>query len=490
MADGYTTRDVLPEGKRPLYRPLPDAEPFPLEALGALRPAAEAIHALTQAPEAMCAQSALGAATLAAQPLANVELPGAAGIKPLTCYFVTIGETGERKSAVDRLALRPIREKEAFLSERAEQERADYAADKRAWDAAVKAAEKAGKGNRATVREALRAIGPEPQPPPSPMMLIADPTPEGLERHLSQGRPWGGVFTAEGGVLIGGHGFKDDARMRFGGLLNSLWDGEPIRRARAGGGSVYLPGRRCALHVMMQPVAAEVLLADPMLAGLGLHARMLLSSPVSTAGSRMFRDAPADAKAAHHDYCHKIRHLLDVPPALEDGALKPPAMTLHPEARALWIAFHDHAEKQLGEGGAYREVRGFGAKLAEHAGRLAAVLAIYEHGGGQSLPEVSGEHMACGISLAEHYAGEMLRLAGGAAVSAELRVAQKVLDWLARRGGGCVHLAEVYQFGPVRDATSARAAMVLLEDHQHVRALKPGTLVEGVARREAWEVVR
>ncbi len=499
-AEGFTVGDYKPnaaagrEPQRPLYRPLPPPAPFPLMALGPLRKAAEAIHVLSQAPDAICAQSVLAVATLAAQPHVNVVLPYGSP-RPLTCYFVTIAESGERKSGVDRLATRPVLDKEHALRQLAEGERSAYAAEKCAWEAARDAAKKKAKSGdnkgKAAAFEAIEALGSEPRPPASPMLLAADPTPEGLTRHLGEGRPWAGVFTAEGGTLLGGHGFSDDARMRTGALFNALWDGDPIRRLRQLTGQAFLTGRRCAMHVMVQPVAAGKLLADPMLEGLGLLARMLFAAPVSTAGTRMHREPDQAAILAHGDYCQRIGYLLDLAPPMDGDGLAPRPMGMTDNARALFIVFSNLVEAKLAEGGSFRTIRGFGSKLAEHAARLAAVLAFYERGGLEPEPMVQEADMANGIALAEYYAGEMLRLLGSAQVGAELQTAQSVLGWLKEQGRGCYHLAEVYQRGPsaVRTAADARAAMMTLAEHGHLRALKPGSVIDGSPRQESWELI-
>ena len=89
------------ESPRPLRRTVPPAEPYPVDHLGdILGTAARAIHERVQSPMAICAQSVLAAATLAAQGLADVELPGGRR-RPLNCYFVDIAETGERKTTTD-----------------------------------------------------------------------------------------------------------------------------------------------------------------------------------------------------------------------------------------------------------------------------------------------------------------------------------------------------------------------------------------------------
>src|SRR5258707_4000007 len=91
------------EPPRPLMRHLPPADPFPVDALGdLLGAAARAIHDRVQAPLAICGQSVLAAATLAAQGHADVVLPiGQGQARPLSSYFVTVAATGERKSACD-----------------------------------------------------------------------------------------------------------------------------------------------------------------------------------------------------------------------------------------------------------------------------------------------------------------------------------------------------------------------------------------------------
>ncbi|MGK7863196.1 YfjI family protein [Falsiroseomonas sp. E2-1-a4] len=476
--------------KRPLFRPLPPALDYPAQALGPLRYAAEAVQMRTQAPFALCAQSVLAATTLAVQAQRNVALPGS-GEKPLTGLFVSVAESGERKSSVDRVALAPVyRIEERWRGENGalvDRFRADLAA----WKEACEAMKKKHKGDRGLIRDGLLHLGSEPKPPPHPMLLIADPTPEALVLHLAEGRPWAGVFTAEGGVLIGGSAFNDESRMRTGALMNTLWDGDPIRRRRVMTGATFLPGRRCSAHIMMQAVVADRLFGDATLDGIGMLARVLLVAPESTAGTRMFSTPPDACRATLDAYNDRLTLLLTRPPVTRPDAsdvLDPPALTLTPEAEAVWIAFHDHAERAIGDGGAWRPIRAFGAKAPEHAGRLAAVLATYAD---PDAMEIGAEYVACGIALAQHYAAEMLRLIGAASVTPELRQAAALLRWWQDRRDPQCHLAQIYQTGPgaIRSAAAARAAAATLEDHGWLRRLPVGSEVDGASRREAWELV-
>jgi hypothetical protein len=299
------------------------------------------------------------------------------------------------------------------------------------------------------------------------------------------------VFTSEGGTLVGGHAFNDEKAMATGALLNTLWDGNPIRRIRVLTGNAFLPGRRCSLHVMMQRVVADKLLGDAVLEGIGLMARMLIVEPESTVGFRPFRETPPECAPVLRAYMDTMLVLLTRAPVMAPNTrdvLDPPIMTLTPDARTMWVGFHNAVESDLRPGRELHPIRAFGAKMGEHAGRLAAVLSVY---GDPDAMEVGGEAMACGITLAQHYAAEMLRLQGGASISPDLRLAARLLAWWQARPDPQCHLAAIYQTGPgaLRDATIARRLVGILEEHGFVRRLPNGTVVDGASRRDAWELL-
>jgi hypothetical protein len=492
-ASGFTLNRGPPpptDAKRPLFRPLPPAPDFPVHALGPLRDPIEAIQMRTQAPLAICAQSVLAAATLAIQAHRNVELPGV-GERPLTGMYASVADSGERKTSVDRIALAPVYRIEERWCEARESELIGYINDHEAWRAARDEAVKKHRNNRSAIKAALDAIGPEPKKPPLPMLLIADPTPQALVLHLQISRPWGGLFTAEGGILLGGTAFSKDNRLHTGALLNVLWDGEPIRRLRVGTGDAFLVGRRVSTHIMMQSVLADSLLGDATLDGIGVLARLLMVAPDSTAGSRLFREAPPECLSVLDGYNTRLAAILSRAPPFAAGTtdvLDPPAMHLSHDARQNWVAFYNAAERDLAESGELRAIRPFGAKMAEHAGRLAAVLATYAD---PDTMEVDGNTMACGIALVQHYAAEALRLHSAGSVPPDLHLAAKLLTWWQAQSNPRCHLAAIYQRGPgaVRDAAAARRIVGILENHGWITRLPAGTEVDGAVRKEAWELV-
>src|SRR5262249_18452715 len=98
----------------PLHRSIDIPQPFPMDALGEiLGNAAMALHSIIRAPDAICAQSILGAASLVCQPFANIEIDGRT--MPLSLFLLTVAESGDRKTATDNAALGPIYEYQKML---------------------------------------------------------------------------------------------------------------------------------------------------------------------------------------------------------------------------------------------------------------------------------------------------------------------------------------------------------------------------------------
>jgi len=487
--------DVKPEPPRPLMRELPPADPFPVDALGdVLGAAARGINDRVQAPIAICGQSVLAAATLAVQGHADVVLPiGAGQARPASSYFVTVAATGERKSACDTEATWPIRRHEAALRATYYRDLPAYENDKAAWDTAREAARKAGKGNRATIRDALDALGPAPTPPLMPMLTCPEPTFEGLCKLFAHGQPSLGIFAAEGGQFIGGHGMNDDNKLKTAAGLSDAWDGTPIRRVRSGDGAMILPGRRLSVHLMAQPAVADILFRDRLLANQGLLSRLLVTAPDGAAGTRLWHEAQPETDRDLKRHGARLLAILETPLPLAAGKsneLEPRRLLLSSAGRELWIKFTDHIERAIGPGAGLEPIRGLANKLPEHAARLAAVVTLVRD---IDAGEIVAADIEAGIALAEHYAAEALRLFGASRISADLRLAQKLLDWLLYQWTEpAISLPDIYQrsLNMIGDKATATKLVAILEDHGFLYRIPQGAVVAGQRRRDAWRIVR
>ncbi len=253
--EGYTDKQPAPhEGPQPLVRDIPAPDPYPVTALGPLRGAAEAAQDLTQAPIEIAAQSVLAAAGLVTQKFADVETLG--GKAPISLFALTIARSGERKSSVDRILTKSIRDWERTQWARFEDEFEKWKNDHAIWkadhDLAMKVF-KTGKGDRTAATADLDALGLEPKPPVLPTVIVSDPTVEGVHKLFATGKMSLGMFSDEGGQFLGGFGMSKDNRLKTISTLSSLWDGTPINRTRAGDETTTLFGRRFTVHLMVQP---------------------------------------------------------------------------------------------------------------------------------------------------------------------------------------------------------------------------------------------
>jgi hypothetical protein len=467
---------------------MPEARPYPVAALGpVLSGAAGSIAAHCQCAPALAAQAVIAVASLAAQRLADVLLPFGQ-TRPLSLYFVTVAASGDRKTTADNEALRPVRMHEKNLNR-------DYASAFNSWRIAFIAWQaqqrkiEAEKNLDRTGRETeLTALGPAPVEPIRPLLTAPEPTVEALAKLWPSLPGALGLFSAEGGQMTGGHGFSPDHRLKTAAALSTLWDGSGVRRLRAGDGIVDLPGRRLALHLMVQPDAAAAFLSDPILRDQGLLSRLLIAAPGTLAGRRLWRE-PSDLDGAMKRYVATILELLERPAAAANEAgneLTPRAVDMTAKAKAAWIAFHDETEKTMAPDGALEALRDVACKAAENAARVAGVLTIVAD---PQASTIDADAMMAACELTTWYLSEALRLSGLHRLSPELRNAMRLLEWLRAKCKGEVTRSEVMQFGPapVRTKAAADAALAILEDHGHVVRIGDGRGVRWAMVAEAAE---
>lgn len=482
-----------PEGPQPLVREVAPGDAYPVQHLGPLRAAVEAVQGITQAPVAIPAASALAVASLAVQGFADVAT--LAGPRPVSLYALTIARSGERKSSCDGPLMAALREHEreqALETRDAVQSWQNAMALYRGERDRILAEARKGKGEKKTAARAdLEALGREPAAPPSGDRTVSEPTFEGLTRLYATGQPSLGIFSDEGGQFLGGHAMNSDNRQKTLAALNDLWQGNPIRRTRAGDGHATLFGRRLAVHLMVQPGVARAFMGDPMAADTGFLPRFLICEPSSTIGMRLHRHAGGDV-AALEAFGARLRDILATPLPMEDDtrALTPRLLALAPDARAALIRFADDIEAAQAPGKALAHVTGYASKAAEQAARIAGVLTLWRN---LDAPTVMSDDMAHGIALARFYLSEAVRLADAANVSQDIDRAEALRKWLLESWPHPdVMVRDVVRLGPnaLRESPKARAALTLLQRHDWLILLDSGALVRGAQRAEAWRIVR
>lgn len=483
-----TNTDIkaTPPEPLPLTRLMQENEPFPVDALpSGMRAAILRVYDVVQAPLDMICQSFLAAATLAVQPYADVLIDGRRF--PVSNNFVAVAESGERKSATDRIATGPIKERQRRASERFHQDKPSFEAAHAAWKNGKAAAFK--EDDQDVIEAKLRQLGDEPKHV-QPFYLVEEPSFEGLERAYAEGRYTLGLFSDEGGRFLGGYAMSKDNQTKTVTGMSKLWDGDPIDRVRGGDGLSVLYGRRFSMHLMIQPVLCGQLFGNAMMTGQGFLSRCLCSYPASTIGWRPYKALDLSTAPEILAYNDAINSIMDKSLPLDhclEMGLKPAILPLATDAKMVWIAFADHIETLQREGGDLYPIKGFASKAAEHAARIAGVLALFAS---PDATEIPIDAVAGGIDIAQYYIGEALRLFHSASDDQELILAQKVFDWGMQQQGGIIALAELYRCGPnaVRDKKTATRMIEILEQHNRAERIEGGAKVNGRPRRDVWRL--
>lgn len=485
---------VSSENPEPLRKPRTQETPFPVEALTPLlRNAVLGLHDKIQAPIAICIQSLLGAVNLVVQGHANVKLPFGQEV-PISCYFLTIAESGERKSSCDKEALAAIRKYEEQLKETFKKDLKTWHHKNDAWEQQRKQilTDKKKYQSLCDKEKALQELGEQPNQPLIPVLVCPDPTFEGLCKLLEKGQPSVGLFSAEGGIFIGGHGMHQDNKMKTAAAISSMWDGEAIKRVRSGDGVLILHGRRLAMHLMVQPVIAANFLTDATLKDQGLLSRILVASPQTAVGKRLKHDVKSESIGALTRFEGKLVEILSTPLPLKENCtneLFPKTISMTDDAIKAFYEFSDHIEKEIASGKSLESIRGFANKLPEHAVRIAVTLMLVDN---INALELDYDYLKKGIELASYYASESLRLYENGHTDPKILKAENLILWLQDVWEeDYISLPDIYQN---RSATptqkEANEIVTVLESHNWLQRIEEGKEIKGNYRKKVWKIVK
>jgi len=368
-----------------------EPSPYPVDALpDTIRNAVEEVQSFVKAPFALVAASALAAVSVAVQCYTNVRRAERL-VSPASLFLLSVADSGERKTTCDGFFLKAVKDYETKQAEAAKPLISAFRADTAIWEAkhaalrdAIKTDTKAGKPTACMEAELRELEGRKPVEPRIPAILRGDDTPEALAKALAEEWPAAGVISSEAGIVLGSHGMGRDNIMRNLAQLNVLWDGGEIHVGRKTSTSFTVKGARVTVGLMVQDAVLREYLAKAgaVARGSGFLARFLLAWPVSTQGTRFYREPPKYWPALTQ-FHRRMSAILELPIPVDDyGTLTLPELHLTDEAKAAWIRFHDDIEVELAAGGELHDIRDIAAKAADNATRLAASFHTIENGPG------------------------------------------------------------------------------------------------------------
>lgn len=454
------------------------AEPYPVEALPPIvRDAICEVASYVQAPLALIAASALSAVSTAVQTRFSVQRdPRLSG--PATLYLLTVAESGERKSTVDKMFTAAVREWEAKQKREHRKKRAkfdaamdDWRRDGRELDDRLKAGVHADELGGDFDPRFIHAMN-MPVEPKLRTIMYGDDTPEALAIALAE-YPVAAIISAEAGVIFGSHGMNADSVTRNLAQANAMWDGDAIRQGRVGRDRLVVEGMRVTMGLQVQPAVLDAFVQKTggLARGIGYFARFLFSQPESTQGSRYYVIENKD-EGALRAFDGRMTTLLDLEAQFdENDRLMPLYVGFDDEAYESWYRFHDEVEEQLGEGDVFSGIRDVASKAADNAARIACCLHVFANANSANIGRTT---MQGACSLMRWYLDEAMRFARARDCTEEVRNAELLEEWLVgefkKRKGASITVNDVRQKGPgaIRLKRKLDDAIDMLESHGRI----------------------
>lgn len=493
----------------------PDVEPlgaafsesltFPVRALPDLmRDAVTQYAAFGKQPLAMIASSAIAAASVATQGLYDVARDGVL-IGPISLSFLSVGDSGERKSAADNVMGRGLRRWQDAYRQQALARVKVAKGEHRSWAAKMRGLErlqsdlvqgkvpvhlrpKKGEQQDPNLAEVLLAKAvsdivtleaTEPViPSDDPKILYQDTTIEGLIKDLSRGRPSAAMWEDEAGVIFGSVAMSADRLLGMVTGLNKLWDAKSLSQNRASVESRNSAGKRFTVNLMVQGgiLAKLAVFLGGTARTTGFLARFLICSPPSTMGTRLYTEPTNMGQV--DAFATRIEYLLDQPLPLSQHSefeLDPPVLVLSPPAKAIWREYHDEVERDIApQVGDLESVADFASKSAEQAARIAGVFSAFEGNRGV----IDQDVMQNAVLVARWYLTETLRVFGLYEVPQGVQDALGLFGWMVRQGAPSFTSSEVAQRCFPRALRSDKVrrsdALVLLCGEGYLKLTKDG----------------
>lgn len=432
------------------------ARPYPLQALPQeIRKAVEEAVKYVQCPVALAANSAIASISIAAQGLANVERDLSL-VGPISLNILSIAESGERKSTIDKLFCSEILAWDEAQILKGKQSQSAYKASLAAWkktEASIQnklgEALKTGKGLDTETEALQQHLESEPAEPKIKSLLFTDVTQEELGYSLSTHYPIRGIHSSEGGIVLGGIGMRKDSAMRFLNLLNILWDGGTHRVDRRTSAGYIVKNARLSVNLSLQLAALNEFIKNTgeIAVGTGFLARFLVAWPESTQGLRAYKSCSSEMPQLEI-FNEKIRRVLN---RLEAGITLDKTIKLSPEAKSEWIKFHDRIEAGLLPGGLYSTVRDFASKSADNVARMAALFKIFEDG--QISGDINARMILSASEIVEWHLHEAIRLMDSLNRLSQPAPHLALMEWLIvycqRNSTGRIEKSKLLQNGPL-----------------------------------------
>ncbi|EKN3735845.1 MULTISPECIES: YfjI family protein [Enterobacterales] len=378
---------------------------FPIRMLPAI--VGNAIYEVvqhTQAPLPMVVAEMLGVISLACQNRIDVcRLNNLRG--PTSLFIVTIAESGERKSTVSKLLMKPIYQREERLFEQYKQELINwqynvkiFKAEEKALMSKLKSDIRCGK-DPTMARECLKILQDSyPVEPVRYKLTFNDTTPAAIKEYLCGEWRSVGIISDEAGTVFNGYTLNE---LPF---VNKMWDGSIYSVERKNAPEILIKNARLTLSLQVQPVVINRYIErkGDVAKGIGFFARTLICHPFSTQGYRQITNPVVSSE--HLPVFHE--RLMEI--VNESIINKDERICLHfsPEAGQRWVAFYNKVETEMRLIGFLSDFKDYASKVAENMARIAALLHYFNGNEG----DISLTAVEAAVEISAWYVEEYIKL--------------------------------------------------------------------------------
>ncbi len=398
---------------------------------------------------------------------------------PTSLFFIGIGESGERKSGLDKKMTSGLRQFE-LEQKRVHASRLEvYKIQFKKWNKQkaallgdIERLLDAGETTAVVNAELDVHMQLEPVLPKLPISLINDVTIEAVTRRLCDSLSTS-VWSDEGGMVLNGHASQGLT------TYNKAWDGDAIYVDRVSRESIFIPEPRLSICLMLQPKTFAKFLkrSGVMARDNGFLARCCVTHPQSTQGTRFINGVPDERGI--EEFNTRVTEILEESIAKPGEAHPPPVIaTFSEEAEQLLDQLANNIEKDLAADGSLADVRDWASKLVNMAARFAALFHAFEGYKGPISPSTTDQ----AIEVAIWFLNEFRRLFGQQAqLPTEARHAEELEQWIQKLVFQFPMLTEltqnyIVQHGPnaMRKKSLIEAALRVLETNQRLMVCQVG----------------
>ncbi|MBA0167871.1 YfjI family protein [Pectobacterium sp. CFBP8739] len=452
-----------PELHNPAKKSLP---PYPVGSFPpVLRNVIRELQNNTHIPVEMIGNVVLAATSLVCQSLIEVIQPHTNMPEPCSLYLMTIAESGEGKTTINKQVMKPCYAFASELIQEYEKQLANYKQKIKLWKIRQQALE-------SNLRQAIRKGYPgeyeeqeinkhaeiEPQRPVRSNFIYEDTSLKALVEGLSE-HPEAGFISDEAITFFKSY-LKNNP-----GLLNKAWDGEMFDFRRAEG-EIYQITPRLTFSLMSQPgVFMDYLKKHGGLArSSGFMSRFLFAWGESTIG---LRGNTQESIAAEHDlniFHERVSEFLELNKTqIYDAAAQKKKLKLTENALPLWKNNRSEIEKKMSLGNEWEHIRDIASKASGNTLRIAALLQYFYDDNAEEIPSGTLE---CAMKIVDWYLNQasLLFYPMSERCQFELDV-RELYSWIInriRQNNGAAFLKnDLEKYGPHRLRRTERLTPVL-----------------------------